>query len=300
MPRVSKWSAGLTLLLLFSGCMTPPPGGNNNANTGNSNANSNANANANANANSNENTNANTGVGVILDDAQKSAINAVANGIDNALAVLGSYSGLVNPGIDVSNPPVISSFSGCPTVFLLRSNDSAVLSLDFGSSGCTSTKTAGVTVSGIISLSPFMVSTRTGTVTFENFKINDVAVSGAGSLTASGNATDGVTLQGTVNFTFGTLTVSGTVTVLLRSSGEITINATDLTLTDGGSTAVVDLANIVANPVANSSFIPQSGTASFEFDGSTVEVTFTSTSPQTGDVQVRVNGNGPVNHSVLQ
>lgn len=296
MPRVSKWSAALTLVLLFSGCMTPPPGGNNNANTGNSNANSNANANANSNAN----TNANTGGGVILDDVQKSAINAVANGVENALAVLGCYSGLVNPAVDLSNPPVISSIAGCPTVFLLRSNDSAVVSLDFGAGGCSNAKTANTVVNGIISLSPYTVSTRTGTVTFENFKINDVAVTGGGSLTAGGNATDGVTLQGNVNFTVGTLMVSGAITITLRSSGEITINATDLSLTDGGSMATVDLTNVVANPVANGNFVPQSGTAAFALDSNTIEVTFTSASPQTGVVQVRVDGIGPANHSLLQ
>lgn len=297
MPRFAIWVIGLSLIALSAGCPPMPPNSNGNGNgtananangTSNGNANGTGNGNANGTANGNTNTNTNSAP-LSLSAAQQADINLSIPQIDDLAVALAGLGGLVNNQIDFSNLPAISAIDGCPDVFILGNNDAFVLSLDFGT-GCAGAKTANLTFSGIIALQPFSRTTRSGSLNFENFVINGTAIDGAGTLTIAGTAATGLTFTGSVDLTIGAASVEGTITVLITQAGVITINATDLQLSDGTNAFVVDLSNVVVDPAGNNNFVPEAGTATVGTGRGALEISFTAQTPQTGVVQVSIGG----------
>ncbi|MDX2197685.1 MAG: hypothetical protein SF069_01780 [Phycisphaerae bacterium] len=268
------------LLALFAGCVTPPPNGNDNGN-GNS-----------------ANGNANTTPPPTLSDAQKAAINEANRLFGEAAQTLSAaLSGPVNPSFDPENPSLIGGFGTCPTVSFVSSADVIAMAIEYPTAGCNSQDAGDVTVSGLVGLT-INRGTRAGTITFTNFVVDGVAISGNMTLTVTGNATTGVQFQGNLNLTIGGITVTGVTTFVIADSGAITFNSDGMTVSDSDSNFVLTLDDVVVNAIANNNFVPQAGVMTFNFESNSISITFDANSPSTRQVQVRVNGSSPATYTL--
>lgn len=281
MRRFTTGWMGAAVLVLFAGCVTPPPSGNSNTNGG---------------GNGNSNTNGN---GPALTAAQKTAVtNAVAQ-LTAANRVWALFSGTVSTSLDFGNPQVIGLVSGCPELAWVSSATNIALSVTFGTngSGCSGQDTGNQTAQGLIGLT-INRSNNLGNLSLTNVVVNSLAVAGTGSLTTTGGGAANVGLTGPVDLTHGNQTIDGSITLDLNGNDTIGLDAVDLTLAEDAQTFVLDVVDAVIRPVANSSFRPQSGSATFTLDGATISVTFISQTPSNGTVQVRVNGSAPTSYTL--
>lgn len=289
MRRLENWALGLTLVVLFSGCVTPPPpDSNTNTNSGNGNLNS-----------GNNNTNS---APLDLTTEQKNTINQCVPLLDELGAGLSTLSGLSDSQLDPNNIPQFLSFGVCPSVIVLGdAGDTRVLALTFGPSGtgCASPKTAGVAITGTVGINPFNRATKMGGFQLENVTFDGLPVGLTATLTLSGDVQTGITLGlSGLTLTVGDFTASGSMTVDIDHDGVITLDAADLTIADGANSFIVDLLDVVIDPAGNSSLVPEGGTAVIGQGSGALQVTFDSQTPATGVVQVSVEGVGSTTYDV--
>jgi hypothetical protein len=273
MRRFSTGWMGTAVLVLLIGCVTPPPAGN-----------------------GNENTNGN---GPALTDAQKAAVTSAVAQLENANRVWAIFSGVVSPQLDFGNPQIIGLIPGCPELAWVASANNIALSITFGAngSGCTSPDTGNQAVEGLIGLTVDR-SNNLGNLVLNNVTVNAVAVAGSGLLTTTGGGTANVRLTGPVDLTRGNQTINGNITLDLTGDDSIELDAVNLTLAEGATSFELDVVDARIRPLANSSFRPQGGSATFTFGGDTISVTFLNQTPTNGNVQVRINGSAPTTYQL--
>lgn len=272
------------LLLIMSGCMTPTPNANNNSNSS-----------------SNNNGNSNGGSNLVIADSQKPPINSVVAALEDLGGVFAGMSVIASPNVDFGNLPqgiVLTSLnSTCPESFAIGNDTPIIISFSFGAGGCSSERTDDKTFQGDMALT-LDRPTSTATLSFTSFSIAGVAVSGTASVMVSGNATNGVQLQGNFNLTIGSTVFSGPITAVVRTGGQITLNSAGLTVNDGSGALLIVLDDVVINAIANNAFVPSSGSATFSAGSDSITVTFTGNTPINGEVQVTINGAGPATYQV--
>lgn len=234
---------------------------------------------------------------VTLSTAQSAAIDSVARQLSAFGSLLGTSSELANPRLTVDSLPQLDVFGECPRVSLVASDESAVIAFNFGDEGCSSDQTGGKTVTGGLDI---RITRATGeaTLTLLNLTIDGVSMTGIMQLTLTRSGTT-VTLAGQITETIeieNVGSVSGSITLQVTAGGLITITTANLTFNDGTAAQAVTLNELVIDPLANGNFVPQSGTAAFsitEGDSTTaLLVTFKSTTPSDGEVDVTVNNTG--------
>jgi hypothetical protein len=241
--------------------------------------------------------NGNTLPPVTLSTAQSAAIDSVARQLTAFGSLLATSSELADARLTVGSLPQLDVFGECPRVAIVASDDSAAIAFNFGDDGCSSDQTGGKTVTGGLDIRITRASGET-TVTLLNLNIDGVAMTGAMQFTLTRSGTT-VTLAGQITETVeieNVGSVSGSITLQVTTGGVITITTANLTLNDGTSAQAVTLDGLVIDPASNGNFVPQSGTASFsitEGDSTTaLLVTFKSTTPSDGEVDVTVNSTG--------
>lgn len=231
---------------------------------------------------------------VTLSAAQSAAIDSVAQELTAFGSLLGTFSEFANERLTVASLPQLDVFGECPRVAIAASDESAAIGFNFGDDGCSSDQTGGKTVIGGLDIRITRASGET-TVTLLDLTIDGVSMTGAMQLTLTRNGTT-VTLAGQITDTIeieNVGAVSGSLTLQVTAGGVITITTANLTLNDGTSAQAVNLDGLVIDPLTSGNFVPQSGTAAFSVTegGSTTTllVTFKSTTPSDGEVDVTVN-----------
>lgn len=243
---------------------------------------------------------------VELTDAQKAAIQLMAEQTKAAAAALHLLHPLRDSRLDLDDIAQIGVFGTCPIVNFMSTQDQAAVQLNYGlvGIGCVTGAMADQTVAGTVDV----IVNRAARTTAVNI-LHDVTIAGA-MITAQINVTiadiiDGVALNGTADLTTaGVGNFVGDITAWLERTGLFRVPTADVDVTDGTATLAVAFNSLVIDPVNNGNFIPESGTAQFtvtEADGSpaaTLLVTFTSQSPATGTVRVQVNGGTATSYQV--
>lgn len=225
-----------------------------------------------------------------LTDEQQADIDSVAAQLQALAAATNSFIGLTDSSLTITSLPTIDITGSCPQVSVLSTATQAVIGFDF-KDGCSNAATGGVTISGQVEIAVTR-STSILEVDFKRFVIDGKSVDGTFTVTLTRDS-GGVKLVGDITEALSTVTVgtvTGTITIDIRSSGQITIESALVTLDDGTTQRSVTLADLVIDPTANGNFVPESGTATFQSGTSTLVVTFQSSTPQTGVVSVSVGG----------
>ncbi len=232
-----------------------------------------------------------TTVDDLAPEVQKAIDDVVAQFTPTAEALAALFDGF--EGIDFDGD---GQFGECPVGTVTVEGGVFTITLDYGD-GCTNEFYGDNPASGSVSLI-YDSNTQSVSIEYLDLMIDDRAVDGSLDLQF---ASDGSfrTLVGSIDLTTDSGAVGGTLNVrfgLLLNS--ITINSATLTLTDTEQTSfIITVDSLVIKPVANGSFIPTSGTITFEVpndgpgpDTLTVVVTFSNGSPVDGTVSVTVGG----------
>ncbi len=242
---------------------------------------------------------------VELTDAQKAAIQLMAEQTKAAAAALHLLHPLRDSRLDLDDIAQIGAFGTCPLVSFVSTQDQAAMQFNYGLAGigCTTGAMANQTVTGTVDVTVNRAA-RTTTVNINLVTIAGAAVTGQVVLTIA-DLVGGVSLDGTADLTTaGVGSFVGDITAWLERTGLLRLPTADVDVTDGTATLAVAFSSLVIDPVNNGNFIPESGTAQFtvtETGGSpaaTLLVTFTSQSPVTGTVRVQVNGGTATNYQV--
>lgn len=224
-------------------------------------------------------------------------------------AVFGTFAELGSPQLELT-PNVLIEWGTCPEVTIAADGDLALISLDWN---CTSPTMAGQVVIGangdiyyyngdptpaaVYVTSDFAIAGRLITPYYihQNYPTLPVLMSAQMTLHFPG-----ATLAGPFDFaTAGIGRAAGSITVYIAPGYTLTFGSPGLTLTAtaGGSIAAT-LADVIVNATTYGSFVPASGTASFNVGSDPVTVSFTGQSPLDGTVMVSVNGATPYAHQV--
>lgn len=221
-------------------------------------------------------------------DVQKAVDEVVAQLESTSKAVGGAVEALTN--VDQDDDGEIGD---CPELVFVRQDNVTSISVTF-EAGCSS-EYYDNSVSGIIS-AEFDRNAGTFSAIFDEFTVDSQTTDGELNVTRV-VAGDIRNWDGTVDIsTSGVGSVVGEIAFEINIlTDTLTISTASLELTNSGNeTRSVEVEGIVIRPVANSSFIPQSGTVTFEVpnvedDGPetiTVVVEFDANSPDDGTVKV--------------
>lgn len=225
-----------------------------------------------------------------LTDAQQADIDSVAAQLQSLAAAINAFIGLTDPDLAISSLPVIRTSGSCPQVLVVSGATDAVIGFDF-KDGCENAATGGVTVSGQAQIGVTR-ATSTLEIDFKRLVIDGKSVDGTFTVTLTRDS-GGVSLVGEITEAISTDTVgtvTGTITIDIRSTGQITIESAEVTLDDGTTQRSVTLDDLVIDPTGNGSFVSEGGTATFQSGATTLVVSFQSTTPQSGVVSVSVGG----------
>ena len=176
-----------------------------------------------------------------LTDAQKADIDSVAAQLHSLAAAINTFIGMTDPSLTISSLPTIDITGSCPQVSVLSTATQAVIGFDF-KDGCQNAATGGVTVSGQVEIGVTR-ATATLVVDFKRFVIDGKSVDGIFTVTSTRDS-GGVRLVGDITEAISTDTVgavTGTITIDIRSSGQITIESAEVTLDDGTTQRSVTL-----------------------------------------------------------
>jgi len=196
-------------------------------------------------------------------------------------------------GIDLNGD---GQFGTCPVGTAVVNADFFSITLDYGD-GCTNEYYGNDVASGSV-LFEYDRNAQSVLLEYTDLMVADRAVNG--SLDLAFTTGEGFrTLDGSIDLTTNSGTVGGSMDMRFGLAlSTITINSATLTLTDTAQTSyMVTMNGLVIKPVANGSFIPESGTITFEVpndgpgpDTLTIVVTFSNLSPVNGRVSVTVAG----------
>ena len=242
---------------------------------------------------------------VTLTASQSAAVDSAAAQLTAFASLLGTFSELASSQMSLDSLPTIDVLGECPRIPIATSGTSALIIFNFAE-GCSSSQTGGKTVSGKLDVGITDISGTAGetTLTSLDLMIDGQAVSGALQfpLTRDG---DTVTLAGQITETVeiaGVGSVTGSLTVRITAGGRISITTANLTFNDGSTSQAVALADVAIDPAGNSSFIPESGTASFSLSEgdatTTLVITFNANTPTDGSVDVAVGTTGNASHTI--
>ena len=223
---------------------------------------------------------------------QQAAVEAVASQLEATARAVTSVADSLQ-GLDAENDLQLGD---CPVVAADVMNGTISVAVDFPD-GCTNDYYGDdVALSGGASIA-FTVADRSVTVTFNDFSDGDQTVSG--DLNVQLTREDlRRTLTGDIDIaTTGVGTAVGQLEIEYDSArARITIHDADLALTDPDAVSYsVEMDGLVIEPIDNGSFIPESGTVTFQVpaetpggDPVTIVVEFDSQSPVDGTVSVTV------------
>jgi len=235
-----------------------------------------------------------------LTEAQQAAIDSVTAQLHAMIQALSTVGSLNDDRVGLGGLSLIGLYGTCPQVSWVATAQTAVMTFNFGTAGCSSDATGGLTVAGRVDLNVTR-ATDTAAITFAEMTIDGVGVSGTASLTVTGTVPN-LTLTGTVDIEVdGVGAMAGNVTVELSDDG-ITIPTGSLTLDDGTDTFTVTLDDVVIQPQGDGNLIPNDGTATFGVPGDsgtvTLVITFTADSPTDGVVEVSAGGAGAIEYTL--
>jgi len=240
----------------------------------------------------------NTG-GELAPEVKQAIDDVVAQFTPAAEAFAAFFSGF--EGIDLNGD---GQFGTCPVGTVVVNADFFSITLDYGD-GCTNEYYGDDVASGSV-LFEYDRNAQSVMLEYVDLMVADRSVDGSLDLQfASGEGFR--TLNGSIDLTTNTGTVSGSVDMRFGLAlSTITINSATLSLVDTAQTSyLVTMNSLVIRPVANGSFIPESGTITFEVpnDGAgpdtlTVVVTFSNLSPVNGTVSVKVGSAAAVTYRI--
>lgn len=240
------------------------------------------------------------GGGTLTADEQ-AAVNAVVKQLDSSAKALGTVATSFT-GLDASGNVTAGQ---CPVVNAQLASGVLTVSADFGTTPCTSNYYSS-TVSGSASLTLNTVS-KSLDVVFNDLDIGGDTTSGSGNWTLVRNGTKR-TLTGSVDLnTTNVGSASGNLDVQVDVTAlTLKITQSNLLITDStGASYSVSIDELVVDPLQSGNFVPNGGTVSFEIPNtspppanSSVVITFTSSSPNTGVVAVSIDGAQAVNYKL--
>ncbi len=224
--------------------------------------------------------------GEVPADVQKAVDDVVAQLESTSQSVGGATDALVN--VDQATSDTLGN---CPQVVFVRQNNVTTFALTFVA-GCSSDY-YDESVSGSIS-AEFNRNTGTFTATFNEFTVGDQTTDGSLNVNrvAAGDVRD---WTGSINVsTSGVGSEAGDIAFTINAlSDTLTISSASLEVTDADGVArSVDVSALVMRPVANSSFIPEAGTISFEVPNDA------NTGPETVTVIIEFDSNSPFDRTV--
>ncbi len=197
-----------------------------------------------------------------------------------------------------------NTFEGCPTVTTTVAAGVFAITIDYGE-GCIREFYGEDPASGSVTMS-FDSQQQMLSFVYTDLVIGGRAVSGTLELALASEG-DARNLAGAIDIVTNSGTVVGTIDLSLSLvEGSITFSEATLTLTDSEGTSIaVAVDSVAIKPIDHASFIPESGTMTFEVpnDGLgpetlTAVVTFSSQSPVDGTVTVTVGPAAPVTYQI--
>lgn len=240
--------------------------------------------------------------GGTLTAQEKAAVDSVVKQLDGmASAVGGAVDGLTNVDRNANG-----QFGACPVATYTIENGVGTVALNYPE-GCENPYYEGATISGSVAVA-FDLNTGLVTVTFTDFDVDGETTNGTMSL-QRGTGQDVRTWNGSIDIqTTGVGSAVGDITVEVDAVRQsITVDPASLTLTDSqGTSYSVEIEGIVIKPVANHSFIPESGTVTFVVPNTaptgpatlTIVVTFDANSPSDRTVSVSVSNSGSIDYTL--
>lgn len=198
-------------------------------------------------------------------------------------------------------------FGACPVVTYSVANGVGTAALNYPD-GCRNDYYEGSTISGNVAVA-FALNTESFTITFTDFTVDGKTTNGTMILQRSTDQDQRRTWIGTMDITTSSIgSAQGDITFQLDTVRQtITVDTASLTLDDGAGTSYsVNIEGLVIKPVANQSFVPAAGTATFEMPNTaptspatlTVVVEFDANSPIDGTVSVTVGDISPVEYQL--
>ncbi|MDO8629694.1 MAG: hypothetical protein Q7R41_04315 [Phycisphaerales bacterium] len=233
----------------------------------------------------------------------KTAVDAIVKELEAATtAVGGTVDGLSNVDRNANG-----EFGACPVVTYSVANGVGTAALNYPE-GCQNDYYEGSTISGNVAVA-FDLNTESLTITFADFTVDGETTNGTMSLQRSTDQDLRHTWIGTMDITTsGVGSAQGDITLQLDAVRQtITIDTASLTLDDDAGTSYsVNIEGLVIKPVANQSFVPEAGTATFEMPNTvpagpttlTVVVEFDANSPADGTVSVTVGNSSPAEYQL--
>ena len=171
---------------------------------------------------------------------------------------------------------VAEVFPGCPTPTV----ESGTLTLDFGdSTACTGTN--GMSITGSVSIALTKEgSTLTAVTTYTNMTVNGKSLDGSLTFvttTGSGFTVSGSVVSGDKTLTFSSLNVTGSPSSMTVTGG--------VAVVQGGATTQLDFQSVTYTTGA---CYPNGGSVVLTRGALEETITFSSTTPSTGEVSVEV------------
>jgi len=233
---------------------------------------------------------------------QQAAVDAVVAQVEaTAKAIAGVVDGFV--GLDVIGG---GTYGTCPAVTVVADGGVVTAILDF-SEGCSNEYYGDVPTSGSIFLN-HNLATRNLAISYDNFTVDGRTVSGSFILQLTHGEDGGRVLDGDIEITTSAVgSAVGNATIQFNPLADtINIVSADLTLSEiGGDAYFVGVANLLMRPIANGTFVPESGTITFDILNAgpgpatiTILITYKGTSPDDGIVDVTIGSADPVEYEL--
>lgn len=242
-----------------------------------------------------------------LTSAQADAVDDVVFIVTQAQATFAALHPLTQPQFDVDTPPGTNfptPTGACPSGQFVSNATTLAGDLLYGDAGCSSALTAGLLYQGPVQIEVDRATRgaeidfflTAGPLAIKNLTIAGVTVDGGFTATLT-NIGAGIQFigSGDVSFT-GVGAIDGTLGIQILDSGPLSLDGA-VTAT-GQATYGLTVDNVQSDPVTFDTFAPAVGSVSFIFSGADLEVTFSSATPGSGEVTVRIDGGSPIAHTV--
>lgn len=237
--------------------------------------------------------NDNVGDNANLPADQFAAIDAAAR---TALS-LSSLSGAAYPSVDVQ--AFLAEFDQvptCPTVDFSASTAGLSLTVDYGE-GCPPVLYPEIEMSGSVT-GTFDVENVSVAIELNSLVVDDETISGSVTATADHDPPLN-TLVATFDITVDQVgAAEGTATLIVDTdTGAVTIPEGTVTVSlEDGTSFDITFEDLIADPVNNGNFLPESGTATFTIEGEngqpvSIELSFTENTPVDGSIEYSINEN---------
>lgn len=239
---------------------------------------------------------------VELTQSQQKAIDDVVAQIE---ATAQAFAGTID-GIDELQSVSLETETTCPALNLTWDQETGTtIDVDFPE-GCTNQIYGDSPVSGSITMMLSLAQAALS-LSFTDLTVDDQTSNGSLSATYTRQGTSN-TLVGDLDLaTTGVGSVAGTITLtIVVATGTITIAEASLAMDpEDGDALSIALDDITIRPIANVSFIPESGTVSFDVPNDAagpatvnIVVTFDAQSPSDRTVDVSVGSADPVEYTL--